>query len=114
LIEEIIENDGRRVWHMEKDGEVVGCTVKEWRKFWEDGGCRVAEETVGKIVVSTVFLTFDHSHGYGRPLFYETATFGAEGYALELDELVLVRHSTREEAIKGHKRLVEKLRLKRT
>jgi hypothetical protein len=71
---------------------------------------RVAEDYVGDVFVSTVFLGFDHGH-LDRPLLFETMAFtNDEGY--ESLEEYQERYTTWEEAEIGHARIVEAVRLK--
>jgi hypothetical protein len=51
-------------------------SLEEWAKHGESAHCHVADEMVGAVRVSTVFLGVDHSHGYGPPLVFETMIFG--------------------------------------
>ena len=65
----------------------------------------VAQETLpNKLRVSTVFLGLNHSFGEGEPLWFETMVFSAKGYAEE----DMDRYTTWNEAIKGHKKMVQK------
>lgn len=53
--------------------------------------------------VSTVLLVIDHSLGFGRPMIFETMVFGK-------DEDDMERYSNKEQALAGHRRMVEKWR----
>lgn len=55
--------------------------------------------------ISTVWLGLDHSFGDGPPLIFETMVFPSNG---DLSEEDMDRYSTREEALVGHQRMVEK------
>jgi hypothetical protein len=59
----------------------------------------------GEVFVSTAFLSLDHSWEEGKVLVYETMIFGCEG-----PNDFCRRYSTREEAIRGHNEIIEKLR----
>lgn len=50
-------------------------SMEQWAKAFE-GDRHVAQDTVGEIRVSTVFLGIDHSFGDGPPLIFETMIFG--------------------------------------
>jgi hypothetical protein len=79
----------------------------EWGKLFEDFSYkRVAEDTLpdGKWV-STVWLGLNHQYGGGPPLIFETMVFPSRD---KLDELHCQRYSTEEEAVSGHKAIVEK------
>ena len=76
----------------------------EWGRWLETGNKRVAQDTVGDVRVSTVFLDLDHSFGKGPPLLFETMVFGVD------DNEDMERYSTWSEAEAGHARWVEKVR----
>lgn len=61
----------------------------------------LADPDYGEVVVSTVFLGIDHNYGFGKPQLFETMVFGGE-----LDQLMLDRYSTWEEAEAGHEKAV--------
>lgn len=82
-------------------------SMEEWSKKLNDRTYqRVAETTLsdGKWV-STVWLGLNHSFGDGLPLFFETMVFPSKDNFNELD---CQRYSSEEEALKGHKEMVEK------
>lgn len=71
--------------------EAVPCTdLMEWAEWYEstfktgDGLLRVVRRTViGRVWVSTVFLSIDHRFGEGPPLLFETMCFGLpEGHPM--------------------------------
>lgn len=64
----------------------------------------VADETIGNVRISTVFLGLDHSFGEGPPLIFETMIFGG-AYDQFQD-----RYTTWKQAEAGHKRVVAALR----
>lgn len=67
---------------------------------------RVAETTLPDgIWVSTVWLGVDHQWGSGPPLIFETMVFLGRGGGCEID---VARYSTEEEALAGHKAMVQK------
>lgn len=55
--------------------------------------------------ISTVFLGLDHSHGSSEPVVFETLVFPSKDNLSEIDG---TRYETRDEALEGHKRFVEK------
>lgn len=63
-------------WYVLRDKKAVRVgSLEEWAK--EHGAMRhVADDTVGDVRISTVFLGLDHSHGFGPPLLFETMIFG--------------------------------------
>jgi hypothetical protein len=48
----------------------------EWAKWIETSNRRVAEDTIGDVRISTVFLGLNHSFGGPSPLLFETMIFG--------------------------------------
>ena len=57
--------------------------------------------------VSTVFLGIDHNHGDGTPILFETMAFDDNGS----DADMMVRYTTFDKAIQGHKQIVGKVRM---
>jgi hypothetical protein len=53
--------------------------------------------------VSTIFLGVDHSHGFGRPLWFETMVF-RDGEAAEC-----VRYASYQEAERGHQAMAKQV-----
>jgi len=101
-------------------------TVKDvlvWGKWFQENDRRVAETTIGRYWVSTVFLGIDCNFSMrGKPLVFETMVFDRESkkkYKLGEKEIESIgeeadvdRYSTWEEAETGHKKMVEKWRKK--
>lgn len=91
-------------WIMKRDGRLVpAANLLEWASYMEKARHLrgVARDFVEDVLVSTVFLGLDHSHGFGPPLLYETMTFGAD------DETGGPwRYPTRAEALAGHAQVV--------
>jgi hypothetical protein len=54
----------------------------EWGRWFETAERHVANDVIGDVRVSTVFLGLDHNFGGGRPLLFETMIFGGaeDGY----------------------------------
>ncbi len=78
--------------------------TEEWSRWVETADRTVAKTEVGGGMVSTVFLTFDHSFSdEGPPLLFETMVFDADDDAL--DDLTR-RYSTWEQAVAGHEEVV--------
>jgi hypothetical protein len=70
-----------RFWYLlADDGETpipVEADDPRFKDFWEgDTNRRVAQTTIGDVVVSTVFLGLDHSYTDGPPILWETMIFG--------------------------------------
>lgn len=66
---------------------------------------RVARTKIKNGIVSTVFLALDHSHGGELPLVFETMVFLDE---TGMEDRDCERYTTWEQAVEGHKRMVEK------
>ena len=93
-----------RNYIMEPDGSFRPAQLLEWARWFEKAERHVAEDKVGDVRVSTVFLGIDHRFFAGdetdgsRPILFETMIFGDEHD--EYQE----RYCTREEALVGHSR----------
>ena len=84
---------------------VVEPDLMTWARWFETADRDVARTKIGNIVISTVFLGLDHSFSQsGPPVVFETMVFG--GYLADSE----ARYSTWEEAEKGHKEMVERVR----
>ena len=79
---------------------------KTFLKFYEDiNQRRVAIDRIGDVIVSTVFLGFDHNFSdHGPPILFETLVMGG----VMDDEMI--RACTWEEAEENHKRLVKDIK----
>jgi hypothetical protein len=64
----------------------------------------LAEDQIGEVCISTVFLGLDHQFGDGPPLLWETMIFGGE------HDQYQERYSTREEALAGHQAALDLVR----
>ena len=78
--------------------------VERWAIWFEDiNNRRVAEDQIGDVWVSTVFLGLDHSHGVGPPVLFETMAFrGREIIAQD-------RYASYEEAEMGHTEMLQRV-----
>lgn len=86
------------------DGKnVVPCDMETWiEKFRKDETYILKKTKVNERTVSTVFLGMDHSFCDPVPLWFETMVFP------ECD--ICERYTTYDEAIDGHKKIVNELR----
>jgi hypothetical protein len=76
----------------------------KWGRMMEDIDTRrVAQNTVGDVWVSTVFLGLDHNWGDGPPLLFETMAFR------DKQEIAMDRYSTWAEAEAGHTAMLVRL-----
>lgn len=77
---------------------VAVSDLVSWSQWFETADRHVARSEKDGVRVSTVFLSIDHSFGYGPPMLYETMIFGGEH-----DEYQ-DRCSTREQAERMHQK----------
>lgn len=95
----------------EKDNPVHCDDIAEWVKWFKNNTHRrILSRTyiTPKIHISTIFLAVDYGSlapGYG-PVLWETMVFGDAGDL----ESGCERYETREEAIKGHLRWIDRVR----
>jgi len=87
-----------------KGHEAVPADLMTWAKWYETGNRRVADDSVGDIRVSTVFLGLNHNYGEGPPTLYETMVFGGP-HDQEWEE----RYCTWDEAVAGHAAMIERV-----
>ena len=84
-----------------------------WGRWMEDHDRKVARTRIGNLIVSTVFLGLDHSHGRGEPLLFETMCFRDKNRnpksAVEDGDSPFDRYCTYEDALIGHNKIVESL-----
>jgi hypothetical protein len=80
-------------------------TLWEWAALMENGEDRhVADDMVGLVRVSTVWLGLNHNWGLGPPLFFETMVFGG---VHDEDQW---RYPTEAAALAGHDQVVTMVR----
>lgn len=101
--------------HFDRKGNPI--SMRDWARLlhWQENGDwykRVGLTMVGQYRISTVWLGLDH--GLGKPFdqlaIFETMVFDDSGENRDLD-LDQRRYSTEEEAIEGHRRMVEEVEL---
>ena len=94
-------------WILDDAGEpvAVGDDVQAWSNWFSSGDKRhVAEDCVGDVRVSTVFLGLDHNFlGTGRPVLWETMVFGGE---LDGEQW---RYDSQKAAMEGHGELLRRV-----
>jgi len=96
-------------WILNDKCEHVEVDLETWaRWFGQDNNRRKIESTmIGEALISTVFIGIDHNYlGKGPPILYETMVFGGP-----LDGN-MDRYFSREQAIRGHKAMVEQVKAK--
>jgi hypothetical protein len=87
---------------LDKNNNPKPVSVQRWSFTFEHNRRTVAQEVVGGIYISTIFLGIDYSFGMGGPpLVFETMAFDAD------EELMCRRYSTWDEAVAGHQEIVE-------
>jgi len=82
----------------------VPADLMTWAQWFENSDRTVAKTQIGESEVSTVFIGLDHSFGEGPLQLFETIVFDGP----LADEMV--RYSTWEEAEKGHKVMVDRVK----
>ena len=75
-----------------------------WAKWFEKTERHVADDFVGDVRVSTVFLGINHNFGDGVPLLFETIVFDGQ------HDGEMKRYSTWQEAEDGHKTILTKIK----
>lgn len=92
-------------WILGEDGEPKPTDLMTWAVWFRDVDRHVADERIGDVRVSTVFIGLDHNFGrLGPPILWESMVFGGP-----LDG-EMARYTTREDARAGHARLVGRVR----
>lgn len=75
---------------------VPASDLLTWAKWYETANRRVAEDLIGVVRISTVFLGINHRWGGGPPIIFETMIFGG------IHDEYQTRSSTWEEAEAQH------------
>lgn len=81
---------------------VVESDLLAWSKWFKTANRRVARDEIGFQEIITSFLGIDYQFGQGPPLLFETMVFP--------DCEICVRYATWDEAVAGHKRVVDDVR----
>jgi len=92
------------MWYkLDKENNPVPCEAIEFSKWEEENmNQRVTKkDTIGEILVSTVFLGLDHSFGRNKLFLWETMIFGGE------HDQYQDRYSSYEDALKGHQQALD-------
>jgi hypothetical protein len=87
-------------YYILKDKVPVPCDFVEWAHWFETANRHVANDCIGDVRVSTVFLGLDHSWGYGPPLLFETMIFNGRKHTPAYGHMA--RCSTWEQALAQH------------
>lgn len=87
------------------DGKTpVPANLRTWIRWFETADRHVAQDQIGDVRISTVFLGLDHQFDDGPPLIFETMIFGGE------HDQYQTRASTWDEAEAQHAEAVAKVR----
>jgi len=86
--------------------KVESISMEEAMESFQSDERFLKQEYVNNYFISTIFLVIDHNMtDKGRPVLFETMVFGGkEGW----EDLEQERYYTEEEALEGHKRIVNK------
>lgn len=104
MSDEDYENYYKELGYYDRQGEQI--SFKEWSKLHGDRDyCILRQERFAEYFISTVWLGLDHSFESDRPIIFETMVFkNSEG-------VEQIRYSTEAEALAGHERACEELKL---
>lgn len=103
-----MSDDPYRYYERDGTGISIDMSTQEglakMTEIWSHEYRRVAQDYVGEIHVSTVFLPINHSWGDGPPILFETMVFGygADEYQW--------RYPNEESALAGHAIILEAVR----
>ena len=99
-----LERDRRRPYlYYERDGTPITINLdtpegrEKMAEIWSHEYRAVAQDYVGEIHVSTVFLPIDHGWGGGPPILWETMVFGYDS-----DDEFQWRYRSEAAALEGH------------
>ena len=79
---------------------IVEPDLIKWARWFETAERQIADDTIGQVQISTVFLGLYHSFSKGEPVLFETVIFGGEHD--EYQE----RYTNRVAALAGHDQAV--------
>lgn len=104
-----IDEDG----YYDKGGNNISfrdwARLRAWDRRNNHAYTRIGADDVGDYWISTVWIGINHAWRPGAPpLIFETMVFNN---ATEESDLDMERYSTEQEAIEGHQRMVDKVRL---
>ena len=85
----------------------VPCTVEEWEnRHGVDTTYRIGHDVVGRVIINTNFTGVNVQNDEGPPQVYATLVTGRHAPDVRREQT----YATREEAVEGHRRLVEQIR----
>lgn len=89
--------------------------IRAWGKWLQESGNKIIKQEdviVGdkKYWVSTVFLGLNYTWGDGEPTLFETMVFDRTEDPKSWGDVDMERYSTKEDALKGHEKMVNSLK----
>jgi hypothetical protein len=94
-----------RNYILNEQGEPVATNdLNVWARFFELPTRIVKQEDIGRLKVSTVFLSMDHNFGGGPPVLWETMVFD-EGSEIAVNRCA----GSREQATAMHAEMVNRV-----
>lgn len=90
------------MYRLDDFGEPESCSAEEANQWEAQHSRQIAEEYIGDVRVSTVFLGIDHNFGEGRPVLWETMIFNGPD---EIDESQW-RARSHDEALENHEEAI--------
>ena len=95
---------------LDEDKNVVEADLETWATEFSNMDRTVEKTTANGLAVSTVFLGLDHSWDDDKIEVFETMVFPLDDddEILDWSELECVRYGTYQEAVDGHKVVVDK------
>lgn len=92
---------------LDENGEAVPCAdLMTWAEWFEKSLLqrRILLDEIGGVKISTVFLGLNHRWGEGPPILFESMIFGGK-YDQDME-----RYETKEQALAGHARMLERVK----
>jgi len=87
----------------ENGNPVLEPDLVKWCRWYQTAKRHVADDKIGDVRVSTVFLGIDHAFVGGEPILWETMVFGGP---LDQEQ---DRYHTREVAVAGHNAMLQRV-----
>lgn len=93
---------------LDKNHNIKQVSIEEWFRTSKENN--IIEQTfIPEYLVSTVFLGINYGNRAGDPVLFETMVFKTEnGIVRDWWDLNCIRYCTYDEAVEGHKKMVEK------
>lgn len=94
------------MYYIEDGATVRPVEMEEWSQMMATGTRTKVQNRVKGYLISTVFLGLDHGFG-GEVQLYETMIFAGDSWT----DRYMERYATKAEALAGHARIVEMVKL---